>query len=262
MYTIFAFYIIGTLAVLADVIKLAGAVVWQCLNGWAHGGYAWKEWAYRYVPIHVNDRTLLMVYSLLSVRGINARMQAEHLNKNEKAWERCWNEDESVTYFEHQEELKDFLYGTYDASYNSCEVIAVYNALRALNNGRSPVSFPLLLNEFECSGITLKGAFGTSPAAVYRYFRKLGYDAKMITAGRVKGRALARLQEHYATYILTAYNDAHDLGSMIHTVSITAQNESYVIHNDGDTCAYHTLEAAVRGFHHGNGKPICLIGIS
>lgn len=247
---------------MADLLKLIGAAAWQCLTGWAQGGFDWQAWAYRYVPGHVNDRTLLLVYSLLSVSGINARIRAEHLEENEKAWERYRTEDESAGYLEHQEELQDFFYGKHDASYNSCEVIAVYNALCALRDGESPVDFPSLLNEFERSGIALKGAFGTSPLAVYRYFCKLGYDAKMIAAGRGKGRQLAHLQDRYDTYILTAYNDAHDLGSMIHTVSITAQNGSYVVHNAGDSSAYHTLEAAVRGYHNGAGKPICLIGIA
>ena len=76
MHTIFAFYVIGTLALLADLLKLIGAAAWQCMTGWAQGGFDWQAWAYRYVPGHVNDRTRLLVYSLLSVSGISARKRA------------------------------------------------------------------------------------------------------------------------------------------------------------------------------------------
>lgn len=242
-------------------MKLIGAGIWQCMTGWMGGGYDWKAWVYHYVPNYVHDKTLLVIYSVLSVTGVNARIRAEHMQKNEKAWERYRNENSNDIYLEQQQKMQDFFYGKHDASYNGCEVIAVYNALCALNDGRAPVSFPLLLNEFERSGIAAKGAFGTSPLSVYSYFHKLGHDSKMLFAGKITAQKLRNMQDQYDTYILTAYNDANDLGGMIHTVSITAQNGTYVIHNAGDPSAYHSLEEAVNGFRGGAGKTICLIGV-
>lgn len=86
---------------MVDLVKLIGAGIWHCMTGWTGGGYDWKGWAYHYVPDHVHDKTLLVIYSVLSVTGVNARIRAEHLEKNEKVWERYRNENSNDTYLEH-----------------------------------------------------------------------------------------------------------------------------------------------------------------
>lgn len=158
--------------------------------------------------------------------------------------------------------MNDLYYGNHDAAYNACEVIATYNALCALNDGQSPVTFPELLNTFEETGIAAKGEFGTSPVALHLYLQSQGYESKMISGKQMSSHAITGIQDQYDTYILTAYNDANDLGQMIHTISITKENEGYVMHNAGDTTVYQSLEEAINGYNDGMGASISLIGVS
>ena len=140
-------------------------------------------------------------------------------------------------------------------------MIATYNALQFLTNGNSKTIFPELLAHFEHGGITLGGEFGTSPYAVYNFFKKKGYDAKIIT-GLAKKSVIEKLQETYATYIMLAYNNKDDLGKMVHYVNVTKENRNYVIHNNGqEREQFFSLQDAVNGYGDHNGRAICLIGI-
>lgn len=260
-----------------DLIQLIGAGGWEAVTGWKDG-YDWKEWAYRYVPNHVDDQTLLLVLTLLSAHSLSPKVSQQHLESNTEAWEEYLKLHPDDYYIEHQEDMRDkgdpqkpnnikdgLHYGNHEAYYNSCEVIAVYNALLALHDGNSPTGFPELLCTFEQGGICADGEFGTAPTALYVYFEKRGYEAKMLSGKQIKDSKLNNMQKEYDTYILTAYNDGDDLGEMIHTVSITAEaidgETKYQIHNASDTAIYDSLAEAVGGFHGGNGEPISIIGV-
>jgi hypothetical protein len=220
-----------------------------------------KAWVCRFVPHHVNDKVLLTMLSILSWAGLSSGKIRTHLSGNSLAWNRYQTAHKEDAYLEHQNDMKDIQYGNHSADYNACEVIAVYNALIALHGGIAPFSFPELLAAFEKRGITAGGAFGTSPRALCRYFKASGYLAQMISGHKINDKAIENMQKNSDTFLMTAYNDADNLGEMIHTVSITEKNGSYIVHNAGDGTVYPSLTAAVRAYRGGRGRAISLIGV-
>lgn len=248
-----------------DLFQILGAGLFEVGNGLIDG-YDWKEWLYEYVPNHVNDASLLAVFTLLTLDNMSDFTILEHYVVNLVGWNEYMADHSADVYIEHQGAMKDFLYyGKYTADYNACEVIAVYNALVAMNDGVSPVDFPTLLATFEGNGIMLEGDFGTDPTSLYLYFDANGYDVDMLYGGSIKDSKLDKMQGEYDTYILTAYNDGDNLGEQIHTISITAEevdNETkYVIHNAGDDTFYDSLADAVNSYNDGISEPISVIGI-
>lgn len=253
-----------TLHFVLDVIQLLGAGGWEAVTGWKDG-YDWKSWAYNYVPKHVDDQTLLTVLFLMSVSGMPSDIIRQHNEHNLVEWESYLKMHPDDRFIEHQSHMQKILYGKYNASYNACEVIAVYNALLFLNAGQAPVRFPDLLSSFEETGICAKGAFGTSPLALDRYIEISGYETDMLIGRKINDSKLRKLQSDYRTYILTIYNDENDLGEAIHTVSITeSENDGknrYSIHNAGEEKTFLSLADAVFGYHQGKGEPISVIGV-
>ena len=168
------------------------------------------------IPERCKDSCVLLFYRLFSPFPLSKKQVCRHLEKNQLAWKKVLSEDCQEDRMEHQEKLTNFVYGSrYTADYNSCEVIAVYHALLALNRAgktqshptrraggvwRKPkifltppcalkkrvnsaqkkkyadsCDFPELLAYFERNGITCGGAFGTSPYALVRFFRAQGF---------------------------------------------------------------------------------------
>ncbi len=60
---------------------------------------------------------------------------------------------------------------------SGCGVIAVINALNSLGGNLSGEEVAQMIRDFETNGITMDGAIGTSPMAIYDYMRDRGYDA-------------------------------------------------------------------------------------
>lgn len=222
----------------------------------------WESWFMKYVPENVSDVTLLGILSLLSVKGLSEDVIKEHRDKNDVAWEKYQEDHNNGKYIENQRGMTEIQYGNHTGDYNTCEVIAAYNALQYLKDGESPDSFPDLLEQFEKSGITLEGELGTSPEALNSYFEENGYDTRMLADRGISPSNIASMAENYDTYIMTAYNDKSNLGAQVHTVNITVENGMYVVHNDYEgTKSYSSLEAAVSGYNDGKAEPISLIGI-
>ena len=139
-------------------------------------------------------------------------------------------------------------------------MIAVYNALAALNGGPPTVTFPALLAIFEKKGILLDGYFGTSPDYIEAYLQT-EYDTQMLSGRQIHADALNRLSEEYTAYILTAYNNKCDITAEIHTMCITNDAGVYRFHNGDQRRTCRTLAEAVQGYHSGDGRAICVIGI-
>lgn len=262
-----------TLNLFLDLVQILGAALWEAGTGWMDG-YDWESWLYEYVPNHVNDATLLAIFTLLTMDNMSISTIFEHYELNLDGWEKYQEKYPDDVYIEHQWAMKDILYyGRHTADYNACEVIAVYNALAAMNGGVSPVDFPTLLATFEGNGIMLKGDWGTDPTALYLYFDANGYDVDMLYGGSITDSKLNKMEGKYETYILTAYNDGNNLNEQIHTISITAEEvdgeTKYVIHNagndtyesDGTYKYYDSLADAVNSYNDKKSEPISVIGI-
>lgn len=204
-----------------------------------------------------------------------------HFDKNQKAWKHRTDLSSSF-YIENQESLEDFYYGIdwnkklnqflfdgepLNASLNSCEVIAIYNALQFLHDGKSPMSFPSLLTLFEQEGIVLSGYFGTSPNALKKYFNQ---RSSTYISSSVSGRKLINKPdifskfEKYDTFIFMAFNNHNSIKSGIHTVCICKEKvDAYRIHNCNlENTLFPNLKSAINGFQKGKGYPLLLIGVS
>ena len=119
-------------------------------------------------------------------------------------------------------------YGLYNLSYNGCEVIAVYNALKYLGKFKH---LYYIIQEFELNGgsIWLDGLFGTYPTAIGQYMKKQGF--------KVKTFYLTKTMDEYIQYgrcFIIVY--AHTSG--IHAVMArgTSDGKRIVVYNRYNNC--------------------------
>lgn len=136
----------------------------------------------------------------------------------------------SGEYIENQAEWGDVKFGVKDMSFSGCEIMATYNALKALGEPVSEQTVVDLIAMYEEDGAVLGGLIGSSPYAIEDYFREQGYD--VVTTISHDLETINRIGESSDTVIVHAYNNKDDITSQIHTVSITkAEDGSYVVHN-------------------------------
>ncbi len=184
---------------------------------------------------------------------------------NEKIWIDDQNKLTDFIYGRESRFLGKKLLGGRDLSgvENTCEVIAVYNALLAL--GRKEADFPQLLERFERRGISLGGYFGTSFGSLVRFCRGFGLDMTVLKGSRLTRAYLSKIPaEPVRACIMMTENVAGDIRQMIHTVCITRERKNadyiYRTHNDYEGCrSYPTLQDAVFGYHKGKGRPLGVI---
>lgn len=217
------------------------------------------------ITYSIKDAFVLLFYRMFSVAPLSKKVRGEHLERNIKAWNNYKTHFSKDKYIEHQPALTDFAYGRkHNADYNSCEVIAVYNALKALGVG---CDFPDLIDSFERKGITCFGSFGTSPFSLIKYLRNMGcnivfYNYKKWKQVCSENSSYSEFVDGHEAFIFMSYNNAHSLRDMIHTMCITKEDGHYRIHNDyeGAKC-YPTLVEAVDGYRGGESRMILIMGI-
>lgn len=228
-----------------------------------------------WIPSHISNKTILNVMHLLSLgSGLSKEMIAKHLSRNKAPYEDYKNAHmlNKTNFIEQQNHLQQLCYGKdtqkynqwfgiqkLNASFNCCEVIALYNALTALDH--TTTSFPQLLAHFEKKGIILKGYLGTSIYAIYKYLKRTGYEAKLICHNK-KIDVFLKIKQPRCMCIATLYNDQAHLSEEIHTVAITHQNGLYTMHNVGaKPIAGTTIHSLLQQYHKGTAKVISIIAI-
>lgn len=223
------------------------------------------------MKITIKDSFVKLFYRLFSVVSVSKDIRQRNYEKNINAWNDYKERYLSGGYIEHQAALTNMIYGrNYSADYNSCEIIALYNALRSFiadEKDINAISFPKLLTQFEKRGITWGGAYGTSPFALFKYFKMAGFDIKgysyrqwMRICAKEKDRA--DFENVFDTFIFMAYNNAKTVKDMIHTMCITKENGQYKIHNDYEgSRSYDSLFSAVTGYKNGQSRLIIIFGI-
>ena len=210
---------------------------------------------------------------------VSKKTADSHLEENEKNWAE-YKDKSGIRYIERQHDLTMLKYGSYRktfqkmfmgekpfvAAYNSCEVISVYNALENLGIKNEETTFPKLLNYFEKNASILKGYFGTSFTGIIRYFKKNGYDYISFMGRKITRENLDLVEKNYETYIFMSYNNTENIADMIHTMSITKEEQGFFIHNSYcKTTCYETLYDAVVKYNLDNGftsRPIIVMGIN
>lgn len=238
------------------------------------------------IAYSIKDAFVLLFYKICSFFPVPKRIREKHQIHNEAAWKDYQLRFTEERYIEHQSAMNKLYYGKrYSADYNSCEVIALYNALISLDDGYNThnnntttnnniIDFPLLLDIFEHRGITCSGAFGTSPFAIIKYLKSMGYSLEVlnyrkwcnisndIANGNNAENTIYNFVENNRSFIIMSYNNAGTIRDMIHTMCITKENDNFRIHNDYEGSKYYpSLSLAVNGYKNGNSRVILIIGI-
>lgn len=223
----------------------------------------------------MSNRVLLGTYRLLSFLVIPGFIREKHYRENLVRLERTdwdfWTGHEN--YIENQSEWGDIRFGVgkrQSMAYAGCEIMATYNARKALGEKLSRQDMAELICSYEARGAALFGKFGVAPTAVAAYFRKQGFCVET-TDGRNR-EAVERIAENAAVMIVTAYNDKNDITAQIHTVCVTRnRNGDYLLHNAyrrdakgryTESAPYGSLQEAVTHISGGESKLIYLIGIA
>ena len=226
----------------------------------------------------LHGQPLLDVLDIISFfTKVSSKKSEGHYINNKEKWPEYFKTKKSK-YIETQYELDMLYYGVQDnflsklfmggneirAKNNSCEVIAVYNALENMGARNEETDFPELLRYFEHHSAILKGYFGTSITGVNKYFKKNGFDTKALVGKKITHENTAIIEKEYETYIFMSYNNIENIKDMIHTMCISKEEKGFVIHNSYDKVTYYdSLFEAVEKYNSRcfSSRPIIVIGI-
>lgn len=232
------------------------------------------KWIASVIPKYVGGRVLRTVYRLLAVVGVPRFVRNRHFRENcrrlaETNW-RFWDEKDAL--IENQNEWGNIFFGVgrrLNISYAGCEIIATYNARKALGDHVSKDDMANLIRDYEARGAALWGAFGVAPTMIAAYFRKNGFAVE--TADGADEAAVERIAQNHGVMIATAYNDKNDITAQIHTVCITKRTDGgFVLHNAyrrdksgqySSSPPYTTVQEAVGHISQREAKLIYLIGV-
>ena len=222
-----------------------------------------------FIPKHISDGFVIRVWQLLG-RKVPAKKRLAHLKQNHDVWSNIHMQACNGGFIESQELLSDMVFGNKSASYNSCEVIATYNAIHELKR-RSKVKEPAvitdtfcnMLAEFESNGPALGGGFGCSPKLIIKSLEERGRQFGMLAGKKIDETSVERSAVKYPVHIAVVYNDREDISKMIHTVCITHSDNGYIVHNSSvREKRYDTLYECLFALGEGKSRPIMLIGVN
>lgn len=234
-----------------------------------------KKFFVSFIPKHVGNRTVCAVYHVLTFIKVSRKVREKNYNSNIVQLNyNTWNFlAVPNAYIENQNEWGEILFGTgphHNMKYSGCEIIATFNALKALTYSGSPESMATLISEYEAHGAALRGEFGVSPLAIEAYLKKRGYVVS--STDKEDGTEPDEVDKQSQVFIVTAYNDVNDITKQIHTVCITKDESGrYVLHNaycrdiSGayvPSISYTTLFDAIGHISQYEVKLIYLIGIT
>lgn len=231
------------------------------------GRHRLKEWIYAFIPKHVGNRFVLWVMQCMRLMQRHGNMYAaSHYELNKSALLGLGTgmyAETDAPFMENQLKLGSLYIGMSTMDKAGCEVIAVYNALRAL--GIRGVELARLIEDFEKDGIIYSGRFGVAVKAMADRLKLYGLNVRLTASYDRMGDML----ESSRAAILTLYNDRTTIGEQIHSVCITRDDikrgSTYYIHNmygDGHVCGpYADMDDIVKRLRGGRTAPIAMIGI-
>ncbi len=233
-----------------------------------------RKWLAAFIPKYASNRVLLTGYRFLTILGVPRFVRRNHFRENcEQLKETNWNFwHEKDALIENQSEWGRIRFGVgrrLSMRYAGCEIIATYNARKALGDSVSRDNMAEVIDSFEARGAALWGMFGVAPTMIAAYFRKNGFAVQ--TADGADEAAVERIAQNHKVMIATAYNDKNDIMAQIHTVCITKRTDrGFVLHNayhrdkSGQYSAsppYTTVQEAVGHISQREAKLIYLIGV-
>ena len=223
---------------------------------------------------------------------IDKKTVDRHFTENIAAWKRYY-----VTldkYITNQPDLTILSYGKFSwlwdrlirktgtaltADFNTCEVIAVMNALISLGVEKNAYMFPNLLKHFEKKhGLILRGYFGTAPAALWKYLKKRQLNLKFIRPvelventsqikeGNARTNSNNQLKHNIQvekTYIVIFQNNRKDLSQGIHTMCMQVDTNGSRLLNDYAGNRYYASEIdALKAYNKGAAKLLQMVELS
>ena len=232
-----------------------------------------KQFLVSFIPMRVGNSVVLNAYHLLTLISVPLKIRKKNHDHNTILLKDTKWDFLSVpsAYIENQNEWGEILYGWgshHNLRYSGCEIIATFNALKALGKADSPDFMAELISEYEKHGAALLGEFGVSPLAVCAYLKRQG--CSVVTVKKDDDQSLDLADSQCRVFITTVYNDAKDITAQIHTVCITKEDNGYILHNayrrdqKGEYAAsipYATLKEAITHISRQEAKMIYLIGI-
>ena len=232
-----------------------------------------KQFLVSFIPSYVGNSVVVKVYHLLTLIPVPQRIRIKNHEHN-AIWlkDARWNFlTVPSVYIENQNEWGEIRFGWgshHNMRYSGCEIIATFNALKALGKTGSPYFMAELIDEYEKHGAALWGEFGVSPPAVCACLKRQGFS--VVTAKKDDDNSLNMVDSRCRVFIATVYNDAKDITAQIHTVCITKEEGKYILHNAYRrnrkgvymaSISYATLKEAISHISGQETKMIYLIGI-
>ena len=222
-----------------------------------------KTWLYSFIPRVISNRLLLSIMQFMrALQRHGAFFAATHHDLNVKNLSALMSEDISMRlspFMENQKRLSSLYLGMSTMDKAGCEIIAVYNALRALG---MDIPLPELIDRFERDGMIYSGRYGVSAYAMRDALKDAGLTT--VTAHRLTD--MAKILTESAVSILTMYNDKTTIGAEIHSVCISRSTDGYLIHNmygDGAVLGpYKGFDDMIGTLRGGKTGPILLIGVN
>lgn len=233
-----------------------------------------EKWIAAFIPKYVSNTVLLTLYRFLAVFGVPRFVRRRHFRENcARLGNTNWSFlNEQNALIENQSEWENIRFGVgrrQSMAYAGCEIIATYNAGKALGGRMSRRGMAELIEAYEARGAALWGAFGVAPTMITKYFKKNGFMVK--TADGADEAAVAEIACGHNVMIATAYNDKNDITAQIHTVCITKKRDGgFVLHNAyqkdekgrySESRPYLTFQEAVAHISGREPKLIYLIGL-
>ena len=232
-----------------------------------------KQFLVAFIPRHVNNSVVLKVYQLLALFPVPKKIRKKNHDHNAAQFQNAKWDFLTVpfAYIENQNEWGEIRYGWgphHNMKYSGCEIIATFNALKALRKAGSPDFMAELISEYETHGAALWGEFGVSPFAIEAYLKRHGFS--VVIAKKDDDGALDIVDSQCRVFIATVYNDVNDITRQVHTICITKEENRYIIHNayrrnqNGiyvASISYATLKEAIDHVSGHEVKLLYLIGI-
>ncbi len=207
-----------------------------------------------------------------------------HKAANNEAWE-AYRRAHASGYIEDQNALRDFRYGhrtfkgltgrtvgmnavdkegAISGRANTCQAVAVFNALLFMSQGRLKINMSDVLEYFETRGVVMNACMGTSPKAAVRFLKEAGYNARLFYAGDISPQRYKEIGERYDCFIFGAYNAPRGISCGLHVMCVTKEEKGFAVHNSQDGLTgsvYSSLESAVKDYRGGDSRPVFVTAI-
>ncbi len=215
-----------------------------------------------FIPGKINNATVISAFEVMrKQQRLLKKDFTEQIKKNKAAVEKhAADIKKNKGFIEDQNKWTDTTYGESTMQYSGCEIFATFNAIWSIL-GKSIMSLPEMISEYEKDGMVLSGKFGTSPKAISDFLEKHNFKTELCT----DEKDFDEVGKRSESLILTMYNDRDDISQEVHTINISKKDKKYIAHNvycNGKVLGpFDSVSETIRNINKGKAKGISLIGI-